>query len=74
MLDRLAIDLLHKPLQALARQRWCGLGVGADTVTLTGFAIGLAVLRRSRCSTRWPGWRCCWPAGCATAWTARWRG
>ena len=40
MLDRLAIDLLHKPLQALARQL-VRAGVGADTVTLTGFAIGL---------------------------------
>jgi len=41
MLDRLAIELLRKPLQALARQL-VRAGVGADAVTLAGFAIGLA--------------------------------
>jgi len=41
MLDRLAIELLRKPLQALARQL-VRAGVGADAVTLAGFATGLA--------------------------------
>lgn len=41
MLDRIAIEWLRPPLQAMAR----GLvarGIGADAVTWTGFAIGLA--------------------------------
>jgi phosphatidylglycerophosphate synthase len=41
MLDRFATPLLRKPLQAMAR----GLvraGIGANTVTLAGFAVGMA--------------------------------
>ena len=40
MLDRAAIAWLGPPLQALARHL-VRLGVGADAVTLAGFAIGL---------------------------------
>jgi phosphatidylglycerophosphate synthase len=41
VLDRAAIAWLGPPLQALAR-RLVRLGVGADAVTLAGFAIGLS--------------------------------
>jgi phosphatidylglycerophosphate synthase len=41
MLDRLAIELLRKPLLALAHQL-VRVGLGADAVTLAGFATGLA--------------------------------
>lgn len=41
MIDHLAIGLLRAPLQALARPL-ARLGVGADAVTLLGFATGLA--------------------------------
>ena len=41
MFDRLANQWLQRPLQA-AGQRLVTLGVGADAVTLTGFAIGMA--------------------------------
>jgi phosphatidylglycerophosphate synthase len=40
MLDRAAIAWLGPPLQALARQL-VRVGVGADAITLAGFAIGL---------------------------------
>ena len=63
MLDRAAIALLKPGSEALAR----GLvraGVGADGVTLAGFALGLAAAPCHRTGAgRWPGWRCCWPAG-----------
>jgi phosphatidylglycerophosphate synthase len=41
MLDRAALALLKPGIDALA-QRLAGWGVGADTVTLWGFAIGIA--------------------------------
>ena len=41
MLDRAALSLLAPPVSALAR-RLVRAGVGADAITFTGFAIGLA--------------------------------
>ena len=41
MLDRAALRLLAPPVAALAR-RLVRAGVGADAITVTGFAIGLA--------------------------------
>lgn len=40
MLDRALAALIRRPLQAVARHL-VALGVGADTVTWTGFAVGL---------------------------------
>ncbi len=41
MLDRVAIEWLRPPLRAMAR-RLQRVGIGADAVTLAGFALGLA--------------------------------
>jgi hypothetical protein len=73
MLDRRLLGVLRPALDAAARHL-VARGVGADAVTLAGFAIGLAVPRRSRCSTRLGLALIAASAACATGWTAPWRG
>jgi hypothetical protein len=56
MLDRRLLGVLRPALDAAARHL-VARGVGADAVTLTGFAIGLGGAAAIACSSRWPGWR-----------------
>jgi hypothetical protein len=62
MLDRPAQALIAPALQAAGR--WLVRhGVTADAITWAASAWAWRRRPASHCSSRWPGWRCCWPAG-----------
>ena len=73
MIDRAATRLLAPALRAIARPL-VAAGIGADAVTLAGFAAGLAGAAAIAQAIRWPGSRSCSRAGSSTGSTALSRG